>query len=103
MPHYVPTANIARQWIRTKGYSEKPGRVLTVEKTSVEPENVFYINRADLTELTKITGIGVAKAKRIVEQQPNITDINGLTDIVDDVDWYEPKIDGKIVILSFQA
>ena len=65
-------------------------------------KSILHINRAGLTELTKITGVGVAKAKKIVAKQPNIIDIEALTDIVDDVDWYEPKIDGKIIVLSFE-
>lgn len=103
MPHYVPTATIAREWIRKRGYSDKPrgSKPIATTNVSVDSSNVFYINRAGLTELTKITGVGVAKGKRILAEQPNITNIEALTNIVDDVDWYEPKIDGKIVVLSF--
>lgn len=109
MPHYVPNLNVAREWIRKKGYSENDRKLPTSNEDrqqttpiDITSKSILHINRAGLTELTKITGVGVAKAKKIVAKQPNIIDIEALTDIVDDVDWYEPKIDGKIIVLSFE-
>lgn len=99
-PYSVPSKSVARVWVSTKGYTWQSRTKKTIEIQKSEPEtkvNQLNINTADINDIKQIKGVTVAKAKKIVGAQPNIQNIDQLTDIVDDVDWYAATINDQPV------
>lgn len=103
-PQFVPSNSAARSFIR-KGYTLQPRKTMSeqpeVDSTTNAPEKLIKINSASSNELIAIDGVGVAKAKKIVDAQPNIKNVNALTDIIDDVDWHAPMISGEPIRIEF--
>lgn len=63
---------------------------------------ILKINEASSAELTALDGIGAAKARLIIQSQPNITSVEMLKEIVD-FDWNAVTQDQQPVTISFDA
>lgn len=104
-PYSVPSKSVATTWVNTKGYTWELRTKQSIEIEKNEPDvkpNELNINSATVNEIKQIKGVGISKTKKIVEAQPNIQNLDQLTDIVDDVDWYDvTTVDGQPVRIIF--
>lgn len=86
--------------LKKQGWKTEP-KVQPLATSQTQPlRQTLNVNTATLNELKAITGVGVAKAKAIIENQPNLTK-EKLVELVADIDWGKIDIDGVSVELKF--
>lgn len=108
--YYILNDSTARSLVASGEYSFDPPSPPEPEPQPEPQDNVekppdpiiLKINEASSAELTALDGIGAAKARLIIQSQPNITSVEMLKEIVD-FDWNAVTQGQQPVTISFDA
>lgn len=118
-PMYVPSESAAVGFLR-KGYTkeqkeDKQGSTAVAYTQESEPgtetdnsisedsdnELSIRINFETLAKISKIDGLSVTKARKIIAAQPNIKSSAELKKIAEEIDWDKLIVDGKPVTINY--